>query len=438
VLGAFAAGIGGILATLVVPATASAGTLTPSPSSLGFGNVEVGSSTQSAVTIQNSGTDTTLGTLNLSGPAASEFAIGPECDGQVLADGDSCVVSVTFAPSSIGAKTAFMSVPNDSHAPVIVELSGTGTAPDLTLTPAVFDFGIQAPGTQGAAQSFTVENVGTATASLGGVEIVGSDPSDFAIAAGNCGATLAAGAACEVSVRFSPLSAGAKSALLSVSSEASDSPDQAILTGTAITGPGPRPDHSLQLSVPRRLEAYDRIAVRAKGFSSSPAELWIYVEPSGERCRATPSDRGRDARAIVAGLAVENEIRVKKRWRVKTPGQHRFCGYLAADDGSVYVSSSTARKARPPLLRARRARRTVATALRKHDFASRVIDNLGERCKRRSRSRFSCQFSSAFPGYRLSGRGSVRLGASLSYRFRVTIDDLRVVLTDENEGRFPA
>jgi Bacterial Ig-like domain len=92
---------------------------------------------------------------------------------------------------------------------------------------------------------------------------------------------------------------------------------------------------------------------------------------------------------------------------------------------------------RPPL-KAGRAERTVATALRRHKFAHRVVENLERSCTRRGRFKFSCRFSSAFRGYSLKGRGPVELRRGrISYRFRVRAQGQRLSLTDENEGRFP-
>jgi Bacterial Ig-like domain len=91
-----------------------------------------------------------------------------------------------------------------------------------------------------------------------------------------------------------------------------------------------------------------------------------------------------------------------------------------------------------PPLTASRAGRTVATALRRHKFAKRVIDNLEQTCSWRGLYAFSCRFSSAFPGYSLKGHGPVELRRGrISYRFVVRAQGERIVLTDENEGRFP-
>ena len=116
---------------------------------------------------------------------------------------------------------------------------------------------------------------------------------------------------------------------------------------------------------------------------------------------------------------------------------HTFCGYLGPNQATTVDTSFTAREVLTPLLRAGAARRTIPLSLRRHDFAGRVIQNLDTNCRRRERSKFSCRFSSTFPGYSLKGRGPVRLARELSYRFRAKAQGERVVLTDENEGSFP-
>lgn len=80
------------------------------------------------------------------------------------------------------------------------------------------------------------------------------------------------------------------------------------------------------------------------------------------------------------------------------------------------------------------AERTVARALQRHGFAKRVVRAVRANCSRRAYSAFSCKFSSNFPGYRLKGRGEVKLRAHLSYRFRVKAQGVRLTLTDRNES----
>lgn len=88
---------------------------------------------------------------------------------------------------------------------------------------------------------------------------------------------------------------------------------------------------------------------------------------------------------------------------------------------------------RTPRLRAPVAKSTVVAALNRHGFAHRVVKAVRIDCRRRSRYGFGCRFSSRFRGYQLSGRGAVKLGAGLSYRFRVKAQGVRFLLTDRNE-----
>src|SRR5689334_11500320 len=72
---------------------------------------------------------------------------------------------------------------------------------------------------------------------ISGITIGGTDAARFAISSKTCGATLAAGASCTVSVTFTPNAAGVFNATVHVEDDALDHPHDANLTGTA-TIPG--------------------------------------------------------------------------------------------------------------------------------------------------------------------------------------------------------
>jgi hypothetical protein len=194
---------------------------------------------------------------------------------------------------------------------------------------------------------------------------------------------------------------------------------------------------SLGLFVSPHPEAYKRATIRAQGVTDSPLRLWVYENLRGGACSATPAEREPRPRTVIAGLLVDGVFDEQRRPRMKNPGRHTYCAYLGPDEGTAYNRSFTIRRVRKPHLRAGRAGRTVATALRRHRFANRVIENLQQSCGRRSRSEFQCRFSSAFPGYSLTGRGSVELKRKVSYRFQVSVRGRSFVLTDESEGSFP-
>ena len=129
-------------------------------------------------------------------------------------DGADLRLNVTNASAPLIVQSITMSVANSS-------------GPTLTASPASLSFGSQAVGSASAAQTVTVANTGTAAASLSSV----SAGAPFA-ETNTCGSSIAAGASCTVSVKFSPTAAGAAAGSLSVASNAPGSPLTVALSGT--------------------------------------------------------------------------------------------------------------------------------------------------------------------------------------------------------------
>src|SRR5208337_4811955 len=80
-----------------------------------------------------------------------------------------------------------------------VSLTGTVAIPAVTLSAASLTFASQAPGTSSAAQTVMVTNSGTATLTFASIVISG----DYT-QTNTCGTGILAGAACTISVTFSP------------------------------------------------------------------------------------------------------------------------------------------------------------------------------------------------------------------------------------------
>jgi HYDIN/CFA65/VesB-like, Ig-like domain/Beta-propeller repeat len=105
----------------------SATAVTVAPSSLTFGDVTVGDvSPAQTVTITNTGTQTlTFNSIS----AGGDFSSTDTCTSNVLNVGQSCSVSVTFSPTSSGARVGGLSISdNAAGSPQAVVLSGTGVA----------------------------------------------------------------------------------------------------------------------------------------------------------------------------------------------------------------------------------------------------------------------------------------------------------------------
>ena len=128
----------------------AAGSLTPSPSSLGFGNIQVGNNQQLSETLTNSGgTSVNISQATISGTGFSMNGLSPPL---VLTPGQHFTFTVTFTPPSPGNYGGSVSVVSDASNPnLAIPLTGTGTPVpqgQLSVAPTSIDFGNVAVGTQ--------------------------------------------------------------------------------------------------------------------------------------------------------------------------------------------------------------------------------------------------------------------------------------------------
>jgi parallel beta-helix repeat protein len=200
--------------------------VTATPSALNFGSVATGAtSAAQTVTVANpTGSAAAVSSIAASG----DFAQTNTCGSSIAANG-SCTVSVTFKPTATGSRSGSLTV-NAGAVTNTVSLSGTGTAPGpvLNASPASLNFAGTVVGSSAAAQSITVTNSGTTTATVSGVAVTG----DFS-QTNNC-SSIAVGASCTVNVGFKPTTGGSRTGTLTVTSDANNSPTTAALTGTGI------------------------------------------------------------------------------------------------------------------------------------------------------------------------------------------------------------
>ncbi|MGF1473495.1 MAG: choice-of-anchor D domain-containing protein [Rubrobacteraceae bacterium] len=205
--------------------------------------------------VENTGTaPLEISTVSIAGTDDTQFTKQDDtCDGATLASGESCEVDVLFAPDSTGTKSAELQVEsNATSSPDEAQLSGTGTAPAVSITPSSNDYGNQQVGTRSDPQTFTVENSGTSPLNISNVSLAGTNTSQFTLDNDNCsGATLPAGGSCSVDVLFAPSAAGDKSALLRIQSDSPTSPDDAQLSGKATPVPPP-PQKKANLSLTKK------------------------------------------------------------------------------------------------------------------------------------------------------------------------------------------
>jgi hypothetical protein len=109
---------------------------------------------------------------------------------------------------------------------------GAVSGPSFQVSPDAFSFGSKGLSSQ-TTQVFTLVNGGTA-GTINGIGFAAGSKPDFAVTSTTCGGSLGAGASCTITVRFTPQALGSRSATLSVSTNAADSPAVAALSGTGV------------------------------------------------------------------------------------------------------------------------------------------------------------------------------------------------------------
>lgn len=151
----------------------------------------------------------------------------------------------------------FVSTPSPLHGLVVRDLNHDGAsdfaaadtgaswldvyinAPTAQLSASGLDFSTAATGSVGAAGKLTITNNGLAPLSVSGFDIGGSDPDDFLVGPDTCGSAVPSGSSCSVTVRFAPRAEGARSASLTVLSNAVD-PGPVQLMGQGLPPAGPQ------------------------------------------------------------------------------------------------------------------------------------------------------------------------------------------------------
>src|SRR5205807_1552444 len=186
----------------------------------------------------------TFTSIAITGTNASDFVlavptIGTDCRTQTtLAAGANCNVGLKFQPASTGARSASLSVADDAaDSPQSVSLAGTGIAPAVTVAPTNLAFGTQRVSTPSPVQTVTLTNSGTAPLSIATAVLGSANAGDFALASGTTSinaATLAAGANCVLNLTFTPTAASARTATVTITDDAADSPQSMSLAGTGI------------------------------------------------------------------------------------------------------------------------------------------------------------------------------------------------------------
>lgn len=153
--------------------------------------------------------------------------------------------------------------------------------PVVGLAPANLAFGGQFLTTTGAAQSVTLTNNGNTALAITSIVVTG----DFA-QTNTCGASVAAGATCAISVTFTPIVLGSRTGTLTITDNASSNPQTVPLTGSGwdftVTAPA-------TLSVTQGSSGTATVTVTPRGGFNSAVALACSGAPQLATCTITPT-----------------------------------------------------------------------------------------------------------------------------------------------------
>jgi hypothetical protein len=129
--------------------------ISASPAYLDFGSINLGSASTQNITLSSTGNvELVIGTIALSGTNQGEFSIqNDNCSGRTIAPLGRCTLDILFSPTSLGVKSASLSIPSNAieMPSLYLPLDGTGaTILNLSINPEtsgrVIGTGIDCPG----------------------------------------------------------------------------------------------------------------------------------------------------------------------------------------------------------------------------------------------------------------------------------------------------
>ncbi len=221
--------LGGYASAALTGTGTGTATILVTPSSVTFSDSAVrATSAAQTVTVQNNGNlPATLQTPSVN----SDFHVASTTCGTSLAVSASCTISVVFTPTATGLRTGLLQL-TDNTGTHTVPLNGSGIAGNVILTPTSIQFPDTALNQVSADRTVTLLNSGNGPLQVGAITASG----DFGETDACANTTLAAGRTCVITVRFSPVAAGARTGTLVVASNAKS--DVTSTASVALSGNG--------------------------------------------------------------------------------------------------------------------------------------------------------------------------------------------------------
>jgi Beta-propeller repeat/Cep192 domain 4/HYDIN/CFA65/VesB-like, Ig-like domain len=266
-----------------------------SPAALDFLDLGVGNtSSPKAVTLTNKGDAVmTISNITITGTNSGDFALSSHTcplTPNTLGAGGKCTINVTFMPQAVGTRSADVTITDEAaDSPQKVSLTGNGiTGAYVALSATSVNFASRPIGTTSAAQTVTLSNPGNATLTISSIALSGMNSIDFA-ETDNCVGNVAINANCTISVTFTPSAEGARTATVTITSNAQNGTRTISLSGTGTT-----PDFSVsatpsEASIVAGKKATYMLMITPLGGSTQNVNLTCSGVPQASTCSVTPT-----------------------------------------------------------------------------------------------------------------------------------------------------
>lgn len=201
-----------------------------------------------------------------------------------------------FTPTASGLQQAtLIATDNAPGSPQSVQLIGVGVTPPppkpaVTVTPGSISFSTITQGTSSALATVTVMNSGNAALHITSIVVGGNNSNDFS-STNNCVGTFTPGIGCTIGVTFAPLASGERTETITLTDDASNSPQIINVSGNAnpAFSAGPAPGASSSATVaPGQTAQFAMQIMPGSGFTGS-ISLSCSGAPLGANCQVPAS-----------------------------------------------------------------------------------------------------------------------------------------------------
>ncbi|MFZ1204204.1 MAG: FG-GAP-like repeat-containing protein [Candidatus Acidiferrales bacterium] len=264
--------------------------VTFSAPAIAFSSEPVGTASGSqSVTVTNTGNAIlNISSIAVTGTNSGDFSLAPTgtC-GATLAVQDMCTINVTFTPSAAGTRSASVAITDDApNSPQSITLSGTGLLePTADLSGTTLTYAAAAVGSTSASQSVTLTNNGGQPLTITSIVTGGTNGGDFA-STNTCTSPIAPAAHCTINAAFTPTAGGARTATITITDNATTSPQVITLQGTG-------QDFSLSVSSIGAIKPGNvgdgQLTITAAGGYSAPITFTCSGAPMLSTCNVSPS-----------------------------------------------------------------------------------------------------------------------------------------------------